>query len=540
MTRIKCITGQLLIVALALALPATVSAQQRQGRSGSPPQRQEQQQPQRQEQQQQQRQEPQRQEQQQQPTEQRRQATSGVLRLLPGNSVTEHSIELASGKTLAYTATAGTLALYDQSGEQTAAVFYTAYVAKGVGDAPRPLTFGFNGGPGAASAYLHLGLVGPKILQFGDRNDAATAQLRSNPQTWVEFTDLVMIDPVGSGWSRAAKSDGNDAFRGVRRDADFFAKVIALYIAKNGRSGSPKYLLGESYGGFRAAKVARALQQDQGIAVSGVVMVSPMIEGAFTFGGDRFALGAALNLPSLVAAELERTKSMSKEALAQAERFAMTEYLTTLAGPPPQGEAARAFYARVANMTGISEEDVAKARGFLRELYLKGLRSADGMALSRYDGSFGIDDPFPESRSERGGDPVLDGFTRAYAGAFVGYARDELGFQTDITYVLLSTETNGNWNWREGGRGEPSASDDLRILLAYNPSFRLVIAHGVSDLVTPYMPSRYVIDHLPPFTQPERVQLNLYSGGHMFYVADEPRKSFSADMKAFFGAGKGS
>jgi len=514
----KVFASRVLILALTFSLPAAALAQQRQGRAGGNP--------------------PQRQQQQQEP-EQRREAGPGVLRLLPGDSVTEQGIDLANGKRLAYTATAGTLALYDQSGEQTAAVFYTAYVAKGDGDAPRPLTFAFNGGPGAASAYLHLGLVGPKILQFGDRNDAATAQLRSNPQTWLEFTDLVMIDPVGSGWSRAAKSDGNDAFRGVRRDADFFAKVIALYVAKNGRSASPKYLLGESYGGFRAAKVARALQQDQGVAVSGIVMVSPMLEGSFQFGGDRFALGAALYLPSIAAAELERTKSMSKEALAQAERFAMTEYLTTLAGPAPQGEAARAFYAKLANMTGIPEEEVAKSRGFLRDHYLKNLRSANSMVVSRYDGSFAIDDPFPDSRGERNPDPVLDGFTRAYAGAFVGYARDELGFQTDMTYVLLSGETSGNWNWREGGRGDPSASDDLRILLAFNPSFRLVIAHGYADLVTPYMASRYVVDHLPPFTQPERAQLKLYSGGHMFYVADQPRKDFTADMKAFFSA-KGS
>jgi carboxypeptidase C (cathepsin A) len=530
----KCFTLQLLIVALALALPATASAQQRQGRTGGNP-------PQRQEQQQQQRQEPQREEQKQQQTEQRREAPSGVLRLLPADSVTDHSVDLASGKTLAYTAMAGTLALYDQSGEQTAAVFYTAYVAKGGhNDAPRPVTFGFNGGPGAASAYLHLGLVGPKILVFGDRNDAATAQLRSNPQTWLEFTDLVMIDPVASGWSRAAKPDGNDAFRGVRRDADFFAKVIALYTAKNGRSASPKYLLGESYGGFRAAKVARALQQDQGIAISGIVMVSPMLEGAFQFGGDRFALGAALYLPSLAAAELERSNAMSKEALAQAERFAMTEYLTTLAGPPPQGEPARVFYAKVAKMTGIPEEDVARSRGFLRDYYVKSLRSANGMTVSRYDGSFAMDDPFPDSRGDRAPDPVLDGFTRAYAGAFVGYAREQLGFHTDMSYVLLSGETSSNWNWREGGRSQPSASDDLRVLLAFNPSFRLIIAHGYADLVTPYMASRYVLDHLPPFTQPERAQLKLYSGGHMFYVADEPRKSFSTDMKAFFSAGKGS
>jgi carboxypeptidase C (cathepsin A) len=521
MMRAKSFAAPLLILMLALSLPVVALAQQRSGRpGGNPPQRAPQQE--------------------QQEPEQRREAGPGVLRLLPGDSITEHSIDLPGGTTLAYTATAGTLALYDQSGEQTAAVFYTAYVAKNVGDAPRPLIFGFNGGPGAASAYLHLGLVGPKILQFGDRNDAASAQLRANPQTWLEFTDLVMIDPVGSGWSRAAKPDGNDAFRGVQRDADSFAKVISLYIAKHGRSASPKYLLGESYGGFRAAKVARALLQDQGSAVSGIVMVSPMLEGAFQFGGDRFALGAAFYLPTLAAAELERTKSMNEEALAEAERFAMTDYLVTLAGRPPQGEAARTFYARVAKMTGIPEEEVAQSRGFLRDHYLKHLRSADGMVASRYDGAFVMDDPFPESRGEHGPDPVLDGFTRAYAGAFVGYARDELGFRTDMTYVLLSGETSGNWHWREGGRGEPSVSDDLRILLAFNPSFQLVIAHGYADLVTPYMASRYVIDHLPPFTQPERAQLKLYPGGHMFYVSDEARKSFTTDMRAFFGARRGS
>jgi carboxypeptidase C (cathepsin A) len=527
MIRSRSFTLRLVLLGAALSLSAAASAQER--RSPPPrPQPQQQAQPQQQPHQSEQR------------PEQRRESGPGVLRLLPGDSVTEHTIDLADGKKLTYTATAGTLALYDQSGEQSAAVFYTAYVAKDPGNAQRPVTFAFNGGPGAASAYLHLGLVGPKILQFGDHNDAATAQLRSNPSTWIEFTDLVLIDPVGSGWSRAAKSDGNDAFRGVRRDADFFAKVIALYIAKNGRSASPKYLLGESYGGFRAAKVARALLQDQGVAMSGIVMVSPLIEGAFLFGGDRFPLGAAMHLPSLAAAELERTRSMSKEAMAQAERFALTEYLTTLAGPAPQGDAARAFYAKVAKLTGIAEDDVATSRGFLRDYYVKNPGSAPGMLASSYDAAFAIDDPFPESRGNRSPDPILDGFTRAYSGAFVGYAREELGFKTDITYILLSSETSSNWNWREGGRGEPSASDDLRILLTFNPSFRLVIAHGYADMVTPYMASRYVIEHLPPFPHPERVQLLLYPGGHMFYTVEEARRNFSSEMKSFFKAGKAS
>jgi carboxypeptidase C (cathepsin A) len=459
----------------------------------------------------------------------------GVLRLLPGDSVTEHTINLPSGK-LAYTATAGTLSLYDQGGERIAAVFYTAYVAKSPDGAARPLTFAFNGGPGAASAFLHLGLVGPRILTFPqDTHDAATAQLRDNPETWLEFTDLVLIDPVGTGWSRPAKADGGKDFWGVSKDANFFAKVIALYTNTNGRSASPKYLLGESYGGFRAAKVARALQQDQGIVMSGIVMVSPMLEGAFQFGGNNFALGAALQLPSLAAGELARNHALTKEAVAEAERFAMTDYLTTLTGRPPKGDAGRTFYARVARMTGISEDAVAKAGGVLHDVERKDLASAEGKVVSQYDAAMAVDDPFPEARGTRGPDPVLDGFTRAYGGAFAGYARAELGFKTDITYTLLSGEIGGKWEWRQGGgRSTPSASDDLRILLAFNPSFRLVIAHGYADLVTPYMVSRYVLDHIPGADQDARAQLRLYPGGHMFYTGEEARKGFSADMKAFY------
>ena len=209
----------------------------------------------------------------------------------------------------------------------------------------RPLTFVFNGGPGAASAFLHLGLVGPRMLDLGpDGRDAATAQLRDNPDTWLAFTDLVLIDPIGTGWSRTVKPDDAKHFWSIRSDAESFAKAIALYVAKNNRAASPKYLFGESYGGFRAAKVARALQRDQGIVTSGIVMLSPMLEGWLTFGDDESALRAALQLPSLAAAKLERKNAFTPAALADAEKFAMTDYLTTLAGAPPQGDAGKAFY----------------------------------------------------------------------------------------------------------------------------------------------------------------------------------------------------
>jgi carboxypeptidase C (cathepsin A) len=462
----------------------------------------------------------------------RQETAKGVLRLLPADAVTEHSIDTSRGK-LAYTATAGTLAFYDQSGEQSAAVFYTAYVAKSAAT-NRPLTFVFNGGPGAASAFLHLGLVGPRILDFGqDQHDVTRAALRDNPDTWLSFTDLVMIDPIGTGWSRAVKGEDGKHFWSVRSDADATAKAIALYVTKNNRIGSPKYLFGESYGGFRAAKTARVLQRDQGITVNGIVMLSPLLEGWLTFGDDSSALHAALQLPSLAAAELERKRAFTTEALAAAEKFAMTDYLTTLAGASLKGDSAKAFYSRVAHMTGLPLDTVTQARGFAARAYVKSLRAGESKIVSRYDAAFAVDDPHPESRSSRGPDPILDTITRAYGGAMASYARNELGFKTEMTYALLAGDVTNHWDW-QGGRAQASAEDDLRVLLAFGPSFRLLIAHGYSDMITPYAMTRYVLDHMPEFDPPGRAQLKLYRGGHMLYLDPDSRKAFSADAAAFF------
>jgi carboxypeptidase C (cathepsin A) len=459
----------------------------------------------------------------------------GVLRLLPPDVTSDKEITVGSRK-IAYTATAGTLALFDQSGEKTAAVFYTAYIAKGADGAKRPLTFAFNGGPGAASAYLNLGLAGPRIVDFGpDGRDGAAAKLVDNPDSWLAFTDLVMIDPIGTGWSRTPKPDDAKGFYGVRSDANTLAKVIALYVAKNSRSASPKYLLGESYGGFRAAKVAGALQSDQGIVVTGIVMVSPLLETSFQWGSSQYALGAALHFSTLAATELERTKKITPAALAEAERFAMNEYLTTLAGRPPTGDKAKAFYGRIAELTGLPVDVVTKSRGWIRNAYLQQLRNS-GQTVSSYDATFAVPDPYPESARRGGGDPILDGFTRALSGAFVGYARDELGFKTDMTYALLAHDVSSRWDW--GDRREPpGVSDDIRELLAFSPSFRLLVAHGRTDLVTPYGVSRYVIDHIPDIGGPDRAQLKLYRGGHMFYFDKDSRSAFAADAKSFYQAG---
>jgi carboxypeptidase C (cathepsin A) len=182
-------------------------------------------------------------------------------------------------------------------------------------------------------------------------------------------------------------------------------------------------------------------------------------------------------------------------------------------------------------MTGLPVEAIAQSNGFIQDAYVKSLEAGSHKIVSHYDATFASDDPYPTSPVPRGPDPILDTLVRAYGGAFVGYARDELGFKTDMSYNLLAGDIAGKWDW-EQGHGQASVNDDLRVLLALTPSFGLVIAHGYSDMVTPYAVSRYVLDHFPPFEG--RATLKLYRGGHMFYLDPNSRKAFSADARAVY------
>jgi carboxypeptidase C (cathepsin A) len=458
----------------------------------------------------------------------------GLYSLLPPDSTTEHVLKIGD-RQISYTATAGTLDLRSQDGSVSAKAFYTAYVAKNA-DAKRPLTFAFNGGPGAASAYLHLGMAGPRIVDFGPKfDDGATPELKDNPESWLEFTDIVFIDPVGTGWSRAARNE--DSFYSVKQDAETIAKVVALYTAHNNRTAAPKYLLGESYGGFRAAKVASALKSSQGILVSGVIMVSPLIDARLIFGATDYPLGAALQFPSIAAAELERKQQFSPEAIRKAEQFAMTDYLVALAGRIPDSAEANAFYDKLSLMTGIDRDKIVKSGGFVGDIFAK---TEDGRIASPYDAAYTAPDAYPETPLDRSDDPVLDGFTRAYGSAFVGYAHKELNYPCDMTYSLLSLDVNRRWKWdedRNATRADASASDDIRDLLSTIPSFRLMVMHGYSDVLTPYGASRYVLDHLPPTLAKGRTELTLYRGGHMFYTRPDSRAASSLDAKRFYEAG---
>ncbi|HEV2678827.1 MAG TPA: peptidase S10 [Aliidongia sp.] len=468
----------------------------------------------------------------------RKSSAAALFALLPSDSTTQHTIG-AGGRKIAYGATAGTLPVRDDKGDEIARVYYTAYIANGAKPAERPITFAFNGGPGAGSAYLQLGLAGPYRLDFTG-GDGAQAKLVENPESWLDFTDLVFIDPVGTGYSVAAKPDAAPKqFWGVGQDADYLARLIGLYLVRNDRTPSPKYLLGESYGGLRAAKVARNLQRDQGVVLSGITMVSPLIEANMLFGNRGNPLVAALRLPSYAAAEMFRKDAFTPEKLAQAERFALQEYLPAIVGKPPSGEAGVRFYGKVADLIGLPEPLVAQYRGVVPiDAMGKHFRAADNDIVSLYDATLAAPDPFPDSEQWHHDDPVLDGFTRAYASGFAAYARDQLGFKTDLEYRLLAEDVGQKWDWHSGGHELPGGMDDLRELLALDPSLKLLVAHGYTDMLTAYGINKYLLDRLPDMGDPGRVQLKLYRGGHMLYLVPESRRALSLDAKALYPAPK--
>ena len=454
---------------------------------------------------------------------------------LPADSVTQHTITLG-GQQLTYKATAGTLPLFGPKGEIAAKVFYVSYA---LDNAPaRPVTFAFNGGPGASAAFLHMGAMGPRVVPFSENGaePVAPLQLADNPDSWLAFTDLVFVDPVGTGYSRSTtgSEDAEQAFWGVEKDADSIAEFATLYLARNDRELAPVYLAGESYGGFRAALVSDRLLA-KGVQVKGAIMISPALEFSMLRNGELTLLPLAFALPSLTAAHIEMQDGpkASLDAVREAETYARTKYLVHMAEGLKRDDD---VVAKLAEFTGLDASVIAKHHGRVSTgLFIREYEKRKDRALSRYDATVSVPVPQPEDNEHY--DPILDGAITALRPAIVSYVRQELGFRTDLEYRLLNRNANGHWDFgtKPSRQGYAGSLEELEKARVRNGQLRVFIAHGYTDLVTPYAMSQYLIGQLKPIEGAAPIDVRVYRGGHMMYLRPASRADLGHDVRSLYG-----
>jgi carboxypeptidase C (cathepsin A) len=443
--------------------------------------------------------------------------------------VTHHEIR-AGGKTLKYTATTGMLPLRDAKGETEAHIFFMAYTLDGAGDtAHRPLMFSFNGGPGSASVWLHLGALGPKrvVMQPDGQMPAPPFHLVDNEYTWLDQTDLVFIDPVGTGYSRAAKPELSKKFWSLRGDIESVGEFIRMYLTRYERWTSPLFLVGESYGTTRAAGLAGYLVE-RGIAFNGIVLVSSILNfetAEFAKGND---LPYVLFLPTYAATAWYHHKlapdlqSDLQRTLKEVEAWAENGYAEALAKGDRLSAAERqATIERLARYTGLDPHYIDNSDlrvpifRFTKEL-LRGQKRTVGRIDSRFKG---IDESAASAVPDF--DPSIAAIRPPYTTTFNNYVRGELGYKTDLEYYILGEGITSPWEWGPSSsrEGFPDTSNDLRSAFSKNPYMKLYVASGYFDLATPYFATEYTLAHmgLDPSLR-SNIRTGEYEAGHMVYI----------------------
>ena len=436
---------------------------------------------------------------------------------LPADAHVAQSIQL-EGKTLSYTATVGTLPVFAKDGKKSGEVVVTAYTMEGK---DRPVTFALNGGPGAASVYLNLGAIGPKRVRFGEEGDSPSdpATLNDNPGTWLDFSDLVFIDPIGTGFSRSLVSpeETKKQFYSTDADIQYLSRIIYDWLVKNGRLGSRKYLVGESYGGYRGPRITHYLQSQLGVAMNGVVLISPYLNPTLNENGDVSPMPWMLNLPSIAAAHLERLKKLTPESMAQVIAYTRGEYASDLMRGRSDPQAAARLVKRVTELTGLQEEFVRRAGGRLEiGAYLREVFREEGKIGSVYDSNVTSFDPYPLAPEQRTNDPLLESIIAPTTTAMVDFVTRVVGWKTEARYNALSYEVGGQWD-RDSRSLRAGATADLRQAVAADPKLRVLIAHGWNDLSCPFMGSVLTVDQMPVMGDSTRVSVHEFPGGHMFY-----------------------
>ncbi len=439
------------------------------------------------------------------------------------------------GHTLKYTATVGSLPVRDEKGKKIAEVVFTAYTMEGK---DRPVTFALNGGPGASSVYLNFGAIGPKKVNFGEEGDNPSdpAALHDNPGTWLGFTDLVFIDPVGTGFSRSLVDDKQTVtdFYSTNSDIHYLSRIIYDWLVKNDRLQSRKYLVGESYGGFRGPRITEYLQTQLGIAMNGVVLLSPYLDPGASSDGNVSPLPWMLTLPSIAAANLEREHKLSAAAMAPIIDYTRTTYAQTLMKGRSDQAATEAMIKKVTELTGLDPVFVKRSGGRIEtQAYLREIYRAEGKLGSRYDSNVTAWDPFPFAPHQQTGDPILNGIIAPTTTAMVDFVTRIVGWKIDARYNALSYAVNRMWH--EDNDAQQGSVKQLREAVANDPGLHVLIAHGWDDLSCPFMASVLIVDQMPAMGDPARVRVKEYAGGHMFYARPDSQAQLRADAMKLFG-----
>jgi carboxypeptidase C (cathepsin A) len=452
---------------------------------------------------------------------------------LPAPAHVQQQITL-DGKPLKYTVTVGTIPVRDHDGKEAGQVVTTAYTVEGDN---RPVTFALNGGPGAASVFLNFGAIGPRHMQFGNEGDSPSdpVTLTDNPGTWLDFTDLVFIDPIGTGFSRALVPEDQQKklFFSTEADIDYLSRFIYDWLVLNNRLASRKYFVGESYGGFRGPRITHYLQSQLGVAMNGVVLISPYLNPEEESNGLLSPLPWMMTLPSITAANLERQHKLTAEAMQGVIDYTQTDYLTTLIKGHSDQAGFDKMIAKVTEMTGLDPQFVKYSGGRLETgAYLREVHREQGKLGSVYDSNVTSFDPFPFSPEQRANDPILASVIAPLTTAMVDFVTRTVGWKVDARYNTLSYDVNRLWD-RDADLRRGSVPD-LREAVAADPKLRILIAHGWNDLSCPFMGSLITVDQMPIMGDPTRVAVREFPGGHMFYTRESSRIALRKDVMDMF------
>jgi len=467
------------------------------------------------------------------------------------SSVTDHTLKIGS-QSIPYKATAATILLKNEKDEPVALVYYTAYTRSDAKDVTqRPLSFIYNGGPGSASLWLHMGAFGPRrvVTPNAEPTPPAPYKLTDNASSLLDKTDMVFIDPVGTGFSHAVGKVQDKDFWGVDQDVKSLAQFVTTYVNRNNRWNSPKFLIGESYGTFRSAALSNYLQSTDGMYFNGIVLISSVLDlGTLSFhpGDD---MPYIFYVPSYAATAwyhkmLPDRPENEAAFIEEARHFAETEYASALMKGTRLSATEKADIAKkLSRFTGLSEDYLIKANLRVKlQQFMEELQRARGLTTGRLDARYsGFTYDLLGEFAEY--DPQSSAVTGAFTAAFNSYVRDELKFGQDKSYHAITEHVGQNWDWKHdrgrgfGFPGSPNVEGDLIEAMLTNPHLQVEVDNGLYDLATPFFATEYTMEHLG---LPEKLQKNIhlqyYDAGHMMYLREEDLAKLKNNIAGFIEA----